>query len=64
VIVRRFQRVSHLLRDGYASATGIPPRDALGEVLALNEFHHERAGAVGFFEADMGDVRVLRACAR
>src|SRR4030095_8348459 len=44
-----------------ASATGIAPRDALCEVLALNEFHHERADAVGFFETvDVGDVQMVQ----
>ena len=54
LLVRRFQRLGDLFRNGQhfierhsslprRSARGAEAGDALGEVLALNEFHHERA---------------------
>ena len=62
LLVRRFQRVSDLLRDGQRLVDrDRPARDALREVLALDEFHHERADAAGFFETvDVGDVRMVQ----
>ena len=47
---------------GSASSSGIgAARDALRQVLALDEFHHERAHAAGFFEAvDVRDVRMVQ----
>ena len=61
LLVRRFQRVSDLLPDGERLVDrDRPARNAFCEVLALNQFHHERADAIGFFETvDLGDVRVL-----
>ena len=46
---------------GSASSSGIAPRvDALGEVLALDQLHHERVVAARVLEAvDLRDVRVV-----
>ena len=46
---------------GSASSSGIAPtRDALRQILALDELHHDRAHTATFFEAvDVRDVRVI-----
>jgi hypothetical protein len=60
--VRRFQRLGDLLRDRqrFCERHG-PARDALRQVLPLNELHHEGAHPAGFFEAvnvrDIGMVQ-------
>jgi hypothetical protein len=44
LLVRRFERVSDLLRDGQRLGDrDRPARHALCEVLALDEFHHKCA---------------------
>ena len=47
---------------GSASSIGIAPaRDALRQIVALDEFHHERGHAPAFFEpVDGGDVRMIQ----
>ena len=47
---------------GNASSSGIgAARDALRQILAFDEFHHERGHAPAFFEAvDRGDVRMIQ----
>ena len=62
LLVRGFERLGDLLRDRQA------PRRAesrlarcAATVVALDQFHHERAHAVRFFEAvDRGDVRMIQ----
>ena len=46
---------------GNASSSGIgPARDPLRQILALDQFHHERAYAARIFQAvDMRDVRMI-----
>ena len=47
-------------RPDWQAATR-PARDPLGERLALDEFQHQPAHAVGFFDAvDRADVRVIQ----
>ena len=44
VLVRRFEGLGDLLRDGQRLSNRYrPARDLCGEVHALDEFHHERA---------------------
>ena len=47
---------------GSASSSGIAPLcNALREVVALDEFHHERSDAAALFEAvDARDVRMVQ----
>ena len=47
---------------GSASSSGIGPRAMrCASVLALDQLHHERADAVGFFETvDLRDVRMVQ----
>ena len=49
------------LAIGSASSSGIAPaRDPLRQVVALDQFHHERVDAVGILEpVDRGDVRMI-----
>ena len=51
---------------GNASSSGIcAPRDPLREIVALDEFHHERTYAARLFEAvDVRDVRMVQRCER
>ena len=50
------------LAIGSASSSGIGPRAMpLRQILAFDELHHERADAVGLFEAvDVRDVRMIQ----
>ena len=51
LLVRRFERLGDLLRDGQRLVDrDRPARNALRQVLALDEFHHQRTDTVGFFE--------------
>ena len=61
LLVRRFQRVGDLLGDGKSFVEwNRAARDALREIVALNEFHDERGGARTFFEpVDGGDMRMI-----
>ena len=52
LLVRRFEGLCDLLRDRQRFVErDRPARDALREILTLDELHHERADAAGFFEA-------------
>ena len=61
-LVRRFERLGDLLRDGQGFAEwNWSARNLLGQVIALDEFHYERGGAAALFEpVDRGDVRVIQ----
>ena len=50
------------LAIGSASSIGIGPRAMrCDRVLALDQFHHQRANAAGFFEAvDVRDIRMVQ----
>ncbi len=70
--MRGLERLGNLLRDGQGLVerhSGLPRRsassakagDALRQVVALDEFHHERGDATAFFEAvDRGDVGMVQ----
>ena len=62
LLVRRFQRLGDLLRDGQRVVNRIAPaRDALREILGLDQFYHESLHSVGVLEAvDRGDVRMIQ----
>ena len=62
LLMRGFERLGNLLGDGQRLVDGHgPSRDALGEIVALNEFHDERSHAAGFFQAmDVRNVRVVQ----
>ena len=61
LLVRRFERVGDLLRDGQRLVErDRAARDALRQVVALDQFHHDRTHTAAFFEAvDVRDVRVI-----
>ena len=61
LLVRRFERLGDLLRDGQRLAERDRARAMrCDKVLALDEFHHDRTHAATFFEAvDVRDVRVI-----
>ena len=61
LLVRRFQRVGDLLGDGKGFVEwNRAARDALREIVALNEFHDERGGGRTFFKpVDGGDMRMI-----
>ena len=58
LLVRRLERFGDLFRDQERLINrDRSTRDPLREVLALNQFHHERADSVTMFKAvDVGDV--------
>ena len=60
-LVRRFERFGHLFRDRQRLVDGDgAARDALREILALDELHHEGADAGRFFDAvQLRDVRMI-----
>ena len=61
LIVRGFERLRDLLRDGqgFVERQGTA-RDALREIVAFDELHHQGGHAPAFFEAvDRGDVRMI-----
>ena len=62
LLVRGFERLGDLLRDGQCFVDrDRASRDALREILALDEFHHERRDAAALFEpVDAGDVRMVQ----
>ena len=62
LLVRRFERLGDLLRDGQRFVErDRAARDALRQILALDELHHERLDAAAFFEAvDVRDVRMIQ----
>ena len=57
LFMRRFQRLGNLLRDRQRLVDWHrTARDALRQIVALDELHHERAQAVALFETvDRGD---------
>ena len=62
LLVRGFERLRDLLRDGqgFVERHG-SARDALRQIVAFDEFHHEGGHAPAFFEAvDRGDVRMIQ----
>jgi hypothetical protein len=61
LLVRRFKGFGDLPRDGQRLVErNRTPRDPLRQVLAFDEFQHERAHAAGIFQAvDMRDVRMI-----
>jgi len=61
LLVRRFERLRDLLRDGQRLVNrDRPARNALRQILALDELHHDRAHTATLFEAvDVRDVRVI-----
>ncbi len=61
LLVRGFERLGDLLRDGQRFIErDRAARDALRQIVALDEFHHERGDACAFLEAvDRGDVRMI-----
>ena len=62
LLVRRFQRLRDLLRDGQRLIErNRPASDPLRQIVALDEFHHERGEAHAFFEpVDGGDVGMIQ----
>ena len=62
LFVRGFERLGDLLRDGQRLVErDRAPRDALRQVLALDELHHQRGDAPTFFEpVDARDVRMVQ----
>ena len=62
LLVRRFERLGDLLRDRQRFVErDRAARDSLREILALDQFHDERAHTAGFFEAvDVRDVRMVQ----
>ena len=52
LLMRGFERLGNLLGDGQRLVDGNgSSRDALGEIVTLDEFHDERSHAAGFFQA-------------
>jgi hypothetical protein len=62
LLMGRFERFRDLLRDRECFVEGDrAARNPLREVLALDEFHHERGDASTLLEAvDGGDVRIVQ----
>ena len=62
MLVRGVERLGDLLRDRQRLVErDRAARDALRQIVALDEFHHERVHAAGFFQAvDGGDVRMIQ----
>ena len=62
LFVRGFERFRDLLRDGqrFVEQQG-SARDALRQIVAFDELHHQRGHIPAFFEAvDRGDVRMVQ----
>ena len=62
LLVRGFERLRNLLRDRQRLLDrDRSARNALGQIVALDEFHHERRDARALFESvDAGDVRMIQ----
>ena len=60
-LVRRFEPLRDLLRNRQRLGEGDrSTRDSLRQILALDEFHHQRTDTVRFFETvDVGDVGMI-----
>ena len=61
-LVRGFEGLGDLLRDRQRLVErDRPARDALRQIVAFDEFHHERRDARALFEpVDRGDVRMIQ----
>ena len=61
LLVRRFERLGNLSRDRQRLVAGNrPARDSLRQILAFDEFEHERLDAIGVFDAvNLRDVRMI-----
>ena len=61
LLVRGLQRLGDLFRDRQRLIDrDRPAHDALGEIIALDQFHHERRDAPAFFKTvDVRDVRMI-----
>jgi len=62
LLVRRFQRLGDLFRDRQPFIDrDRAARNALGQIVAIDQFHHERVHAGGFLEpVDRGDVGMVQ----
>ena len=62
LLVRGFERLRDLLRDRQRLVERDRAAcDALREILALDQFHHERGDALALFEpVDGGDIRMVQ----
>ena len=62
LLVRGFERLRNLLRDRQRLLDrDRAARNALRQIVALDEFHHERRDARALFESvDGGDVRMIQ----
>jgi hypothetical protein len=62
LLMRGFEGLGDLLRDGQRFAEGDrSTRDALRQIVTLDEFHDQRTDTVGFFDAvDGSDVRMAQ----
>ena len=62
LFVRRFQRLGNLLRDRQRLVEWHrTARDALRQIVALDELHHQRAQAAALFESvDRRDLRMVQ----
>ena len=62
LLVRGFEGLGDLLGDGQGLGDrDSPARDALGEILALDQFHHKGTHTAGLFEAvNVRDVRMVQ----
>ena len=60
--VRGFERLGDLHGDGQCFIERYrAPRDTLGQILALDQFHHERGRGAGSLQSiDGGDVRMIQ----
>ena len=61
LLVRGFEGLGDLLRDRQRSSSGMAPRAMrCDEIVALDEFHHERGESAALFEAvDARDVGMV-----
>ena len=62
LLVRRFQRVGDLPRDGQRlTDRDVPPFEPIGERVAVDELEDERGRAIQVLDAvDGADVRVIQ----
>ena len=62
LLVRGFKRFGDLFRDRQRFVDrDRPASDALRQIIALDQFHHQRANTAGFFEAvDVRDIRMVQ----
>ena len=62
LLVRGFKRFRDLFRDRQRFVDrDRPARNALRQIVALDQFHHQRANTAGFFEAvNVRDIRMVQ----